>query len=762
MFKRGVILLIFVIILIPALAFFADAYCYTSCIGQEDINVLNQYYSTNNADADVNNDGVVDILDIATVGSLFGVCEGAANYNLKYDLSKKLSCIGVEDVDIWNIFRPDLNNDGQSSVLDSAMISANYGACTPNDDSSIDLSQRYGAQAVGIELFRDRDSDQFGSNSIFDRIKLCYPLPGYQTNNLDCDDDKDYVNPNIGEVCNGLNDNCDPNGLVDENLVRSCGLTRGRCRSGTQTCSNGAWGSCTGNIEPSPENFINGTCFDLSDNDCDGFPDTQDNTDDLHCQELIGNKDSTSRDACNNQQDDDNNGMIDIDDPGCGDNSQFFLPSNLFEDITPFTRQATETINQLAQYCGDDVNEFYNTCRVGNGVTCLGTNYACCDWNTDAVYDGKCYGSYNDQAARTVQKDVFRINDITALEFEGKWYDCDNSQNDCAACDDGSGSWRNSGVALGPEGKTPNFNSFASCQGNSCWIKSGQENIGEYTRLGNIACCGDDSSENVVANTITKGPREKQGEFAACCSNTNSCVDSKGICRTERFKEVSCTDKEDNDCDGLIDCEDPDCGPGGSLDLSCSIEPFCNSRFINGDLVDKTRLIDASGTLHNPDDKQWLTKPKAAGESCTYGEANGQFACSSGQGPSKYNKPGDFVCQGVCDGAGQCVATNCHDCNLLGNLPSGSSGDRFDETAPTSCALYEGKSSVVGKFLDYTCSGSPVITNPETLCTNSIVDKPLDVCNTPFEVCRTVQGQSALCQPVVLDLFKSVFKIWVK
>ena len=69
------------------------------------------------------------------------------------------------------------------------------------------------------------------------------------------------------EICDNLDNDC--NGIVD-GLTRSCytgpagteGV--GICHAGTQTCSAGAWGSCTGQVTPQPE-----VC-DGDDNDCDG------------------------------------------------------------------------------------------------------------------------------------------------------------------------------------------------------------------------------------------------------------------------------------------------------------------------------------------------------------------------------------------------------------------------------------------------------------------------------------------------------------
>ena len=69
------------------------------------------------------------------------------------------------------------------------------------------------------------------------------------------------------ETCNNRDDDCD--GTTDEGLSRVCGSDVGECRSGTETCNNGAWGACVGEIPPVPE-----VCDEL-DNDCDGETDDE-------------------------------------------------------------------------------------------------------------------------------------------------------------------------------------------------------------------------------------------------------------------------------------------------------------------------------------------------------------------------------------------------------------------------------------------------------------------------------------------------------
>lgn len=75
----------------------------------------------------------------------------------------------------------------------------------------------------------------------------------------------------VDETCNGMDDDCD--GTPDDSVSRSCypgpeGTEgRGLCRAGGQTCTAGAFGTCTGAVTPTEE-----TC-NGQDDDCDGMVD---------------------------------------------------------------------------------------------------------------------------------------------------------------------------------------------------------------------------------------------------------------------------------------------------------------------------------------------------------------------------------------------------------------------------------------------------------------------------------------------------------
>lgn len=83
--------------------------------------------------------------------------------------------------------------------------------------------------------------------------QLCDPFEGSEPEVCDAD--------SLDEDCDGsANEGC--NCTVDQ--TRECGSDVGECKKGTQTCVNGAWLECVGDIEGSDE-FCDG-----KDNDCDG------------------------------------------------------------------------------------------------------------------------------------------------------------------------------------------------------------------------------------------------------------------------------------------------------------------------------------------------------------------------------------------------------------------------------------------------------------------------------------------------------------
>ncbi|MFN0216772.1 MAG: MopE-related protein [Saprospiraceae bacterium] len=68
-----------------------------------------------------------------------------------------------------------------------------------------------------ITYYLDADYDGYGTPDQTTTGFGCYPPWGYSLNALDCNDSNYYVNPGMGEYCNGIDDNCDGN--IDEGVA---------------------------------------------------------------------------------------------------------------------------------------------------------------------------------------------------------------------------------------------------------------------------------------------------------------------------------------------------------------------------------------------------------------------------------------------------------------------------------------------------------------------------------------------------------------
>ncbi len=120
-------------------------------------------------------------------------------------------------------------------------------------------------------FYPDVDGDGIGDGS--HPTYACEMPAGLVATAGDCDDACASCHPGATEACEGAHDeNCD--GRVDEmcscdeGAMQACGMSStAPCRMGTQTCSGGHWGACTGNVDPRAE------ACNTMDDDCDGTVD---------------------------------------------------------------------------------------------------------------------------------------------------------------------------------------------------------------------------------------------------------------------------------------------------------------------------------------------------------------------------------------------------------------------------------------------------------------------------------------------------------
>ena len=167
-------------------------------------------------------------------------------------------------------------NPGAYEVCDSADNDCDN--LIDDDDNSLDAN-------TGSFWYTDYDADGYGDPNV--SVESCEPPANYTSDNTDCDDVRDYINPSATEICDGVDNDCD--GDVDEGDGSASTLwytdndgdgygdpstVVASCIQPSSTISQG--GDCNDtdyNISP----MASETC-DSIDNDCDNLIDDDDSS----------------------------------------------------------------------------------------------------------------------------------------------------------------------------------------------------------------------------------------------------------------------------------------------------------------------------------------------------------------------------------------------------------------------------------------------------------------------------------------------------
>ena len=206
-------------------------------------------------------------------GNRWGTCQGDS-------LPQKETCDG-KDNDCDGQSDEDFPTKGQSCTNGQGACATSGKFVCKSDGSGVECDAQ--PSSGSTEICDGKDNDCNG------QIDETFPTKGQscsvgrgeceQTGTLICRTDGTGVTcgatpkPPKQEECNGKDDDCDGN--IDEDLVRDCSpapadVNKGICRAGLQTCFNGQWGACRGEITKESQERCNQQGDPVRDEDCDG------------------------------------------------------------------------------------------------------------------------------------------------------------------------------------------------------------------------------------------------------------------------------------------------------------------------------------------------------------------------------------------------------------------------------------------------------------------------------------------------------------
>ena len=273
-----------------------------NCDGNIDEDVLQDFY----VDADQDGFGNADIvIQSCTVPEGFSAndtdCDDTddAIFPEAEELCDGLdnNCDGEIDPGLMVDFYIDADNDGfgdTNQIIQACVpafgISQLDGDCNDENDSISPIADEIcdnadnncdGSIDEGLLMIFYRDQDEDGFGNAEEMVENCEQPTGYVHDDTDCDDLESYAHPDMTEVCDGIDNDCD--GGIDTGALDSQEYFTDNDGDGFGDSSQSTF-SCT---QPSNSTLVDGDCDDTQstvhpqnfeicdglDNNCDGSTD---------------------------------------------------------------------------------------------------------------------------------------------------------------------------------------------------------------------------------------------------------------------------------------------------------------------------------------------------------------------------------------------------------------------------------------------------------------------------------------------------------